>query len=373
MIAPVMSCCATVPAREAPFRAVATTGFDQVWDGLVAAVLGPPAAELAIPDDEAAGSDSECVEPTDPRGLTGVAGCAESDHLADPISETEPQPEPGRTVDASLDLHGVSGAPADPQSASLPRPAAVEHGSLIAAVVPRPVEAEARHRQEAAIPQTQRPATVLTIAGREDGDAKGPRPADPARPSAGAHRIEVQIPSTAFSWAEQDLAGLPDPEHPGSLASELIRLPSVPPSSGTVSPARAALPVIAAEPISQLVRAVLSARDGHVHIMLDPEELGAVRLVLLQDGESLLRVHVLAERPETLDLLRRNITDLATELRLSGLGNPSFTFADSDAGDADLVPRSPAGEPDHVGDDSLDPVGAGPVRIVMAGSLDLRL
>ncbi|MCV6610332.1 MAG: flagellar hook-length control protein FliK, partial [Amphritea sp.] len=59
----------------------------------------------------------------------------------------------------------------------------------------------------------------------------------------------------------------------------------------------------------QIAENLQKMSDGRVEIRLSPEELGSVRLQLHQ-GESGLTVTVQAERPETLDLMRRNIDQL---------------------------------------------------------------
>lgn len=66
--------------------------------------------------------------------------------------------------------------------------------------------------------------------------------------------------------------------------------------------------------------------DGEgIEIRLDPEELGRVKIALHQEGDA-LRVTVQAERPETLDLLRRHGDRLAQELRGAGYEGASMSF-----------------------------------------------
>jgi flagellar hook-length control protein FliK len=74
--------------------------------------------------------------------------------------------------------------------------------------------------------------------------------------------------------------------------------------------------------IVDAIRASASARD--VEVALSPEELGRVRLSLSVDGGQI--AHIVAERPETLDLIRRHIDLFAQELRAQGLGAFQFRF-----------------------------------------------
>lgn len=62
-----------------------------------------------------------------------------------------------------------------------------------------------------------------------------------------------------------------------------------------------------------------------IELTLAPEELGQIRLILQPDGDK-MRIVVQAERPETLDLLRRNTETFSSELRQSGFANSSFSF-----------------------------------------------
>ena len=90
-----------------------------------------------------------------------------------------------------------------------------------------------------------------------------------------------------------------------------------------------------------------------VEITLSPEELGRVRLsVSASDGG--IVVNVVAERPETLDLLRRHIDQLGQEFQALGYADIGFSFAagsdsqtdqdNSAAADAAPVPDAETGE-----------------------------
>lgn len=85
-------------------------------------------------------------------------------------------------------------------------------------------------------------------------------------------------------------------------------------------------------PISrQVVDAVIRTRDELVEITLSPEELGRVRMVLGgHDRAPLLTIW--AERPETLDQMRRHAQDLAEEFSSSGMDGTQLDFRDGDAG-----------------------------------------
>lgn len=77
----------------------------------------------------------------------------------------------------------------------------------------------------------------------------------------------------------------------------------------------------------QIADALPRLSDGTIDIRLDPEELGRVRLQMVS-GETGMTVHVTADRPETLDLMRRHIDQLARDLAEAGYEGASFDFGD---------------------------------------------
>lgn len=67
--------------------------------------------------------------------------------------------------------------------------------------------------------------------------------------------------------------------------------------------------------------------DGGVELRLSPEELGTVRMQFVTTEQG-LTVNIQADRPETLDLIRKNIDQLARDLAHSGFENAGFSFGD---------------------------------------------
>ncbi|WP_245813682.1 flagellar hook-length control protein FliK [Boseongicola aestuarii] len=77
--------------------------------------------------------------------------------------------------------------------------------------------------------------------------------------------------------------------------------------------------------IHQLVDAARTTTGGTIEVKLAPDELGRVKLSLTP-SEAGLSVTILTERPETLDLIRRNIEAFAQELRHQGHQSLAFQF-----------------------------------------------
>ncbi len=87
--------------------------------------------------------------------------------------------------------------------------------------------------------------------------------------------------------------------------------------------------------IRQISDGIQKMSEGGVELRLSPEELGPVRMQFFQSEQG-LSVHIAAERPETLDLIRRHIDQLAKDLAESGFDAAGFTFGEQGAqGDQD--------------------------------------
>lgn len=84
---------------------------------------------------------------------------------------------------------------------------------------------------------------------------------------------------------------------------------------------------------TQIAQAMAGSAAGPTEISLNPEELGRVRLSMTA-GDGAITLTIAAERPETTDLLRRNIDALAQEFRELGYDNLSFSFGATSDGEA---------------------------------------
>jgi hypothetical protein len=101
--------------------------------------------------------------------------------------------------------------------------------------------------------------------------------------------------------------------------------------SGSIPLSPTLPPQADATTLRQIATIVIAAAPGEIELRLSPDELGALRLTLVTDGDA-IRVSVEAERQETLDLIRRHVSELAAEFRAMGYGSPSFTFGHSGGG-----------------------------------------
>ncbi|MFN3613752.1 MAG: flagellar hook-length control protein FliK [Rubrimonas sp.] len=124
-----------------------------------------------------------------------------------------------------------------------------------------------------------------------------------------------------------------------------------------------------------MVDAIIAARDGdRVELRLDPPELGRVSIgIQLEDGA--LRAVVAADRPETLDLLRRHADALQRELNASGFGRADLSFADHRGGGRNG--REAAGRIISESEEPVPAAATGPSTVVRPAGpsdrLDIRL
>ncbi|MCC6008152.1 MAG: flagellar hook-length control protein FliK, partial [Rhodobacteraceae bacterium] len=190
----------------------------------------------------------------------------------------------------------------------------------------------------------------LPASGAEGGGLPGPVP---ARPSDGRGEEETLLRA--------------DPGAP-------------PPSEGRTS-GQALSPALR-PPAAQVARAlggeiVSRPLPDTVEIALDPPELGRLRLSLSLGGpEGGLGIALSAERPETLDLLRRHAPDLLRELRGLGLGDVALDFGAGQSGQAPAPPRPDAQAPAMTETSAEGPLPEATMHQpppTAPGRLDLRL
>jgi hypothetical protein len=104
----------------------------------------------------------------------------------------------------------------------------------------------------------------------------------------------------------------------------------------------------------QLVDVMAQAVHRPIEIALSPQELGRVRMsITTEDGA--ITVNILAERPETLDLMRRHVDQLGQTFRTMGYDSITFSFG-AGAGGGSQPDMSKGGEsPETAGGTSAAP------------------
>ncbi len=172
-------------------------------------------------------------------------------------------------------------------------------------------------------------------------------------------------PRPMHPGAPKGVAELPNPDVAVFLSDPLQPFPEARPDGG-VQPAHGtdqpgprgfchSLPASLHNPHPiglQLAKEMPVTAGQQVEITLSPEELGKVRMTLSSvDGG--LTMLLVADRPETLDLMRRHIDQLARDFRDMGFELLTFAFAD---GQGDRAPPDQPQAPDPLAE--ADPVSA---------------
>ena len=207
--------------------------------------------------------------------------------------------------------------------------------------------------------------------------ARGDAPAAPeaASPYAGGS-ADMPQSSLASPFASTG-ASAPAEQAASPAPLALAASPPLPPAAETGLPRAAEAGPSPSTPAlgPQLAAAVARFPDRPVELTLSPEELGRVRLTL-STSEAGLVLAVTAERPETLDLMRRNIDQLARDFREIGFSDLSFSFTQQDR----PAPRDPQTAPPDPAAPAPPPAApqpaaapTAPKRPAAAAGLDLRI
>jgi len=312
--------------------------------------LAPP-AEKADPPSDRDDEFDEVFAAT--MGDTGKdpARAREADPASDPPPEADEPPHQPPEVSASAAADPLPTAPgADPgqqaAQAGLAGPAAPGPETA-----PPPAGGDrtiALASAESAPSQPVRPAAQGRGQAPETGQAKGP--GDPApragqdgAPRAGSALVlaarDMQatgpVPTVTAEALADPLAPAAGGEAPlsGSFADEAMLAPQSGESrragAGAELTGHLHRPAHHGPPPAerQIAAAILSSGSGRTEILLDPQDLGRVRLSL-EGNEAGLVVTIQAERSETADLLRRNADLLMQEFREAGYADLTFTFSD---------------------------------------------
>ncbi|MCH2168823.1 MAG: flagellar hook-length control protein FliK [Oceanicola sp.] len=131
---------------------------------------------------------------------------------------------------------------------------------------------------------------------------------------------------------------------------------------------------------AQIADVARQGQPGQIELRLNPEELGRLKMTF-EGNETSMIVTIAAERPETSELMRRHIEQLAREMAANGFENVQFQFAQEQSADGQTTdenthhgpnsPQDPAPSSD-TSPTSSKTTAHGPSPIIGAG-LDLRI
>ncbi|WP_170546996.1 flagellar hook-length control protein FliK [Ruegeria arenilitoris] len=200
-----------------------------------------------------------------------------------------------------------------------------------------------------------------------------PRPNHPASLDRAPTLVQMQLLATEkaqFQAETQPVPEVEDIQAAREAPTQSAARDSVPAIQAMTASARAETARAIA---SQMATAInVRPHSGAIEVALNPEELGRVSIVLngRDDG---LHLTISAERPETLDMMRRHLSVLEAEFQNFGLGNLSFDLGTSADAQHD---ESEGAESNEFLTPQPEPVAeAGPARpnIAPDGRIDIRL
>ncbi len=210
-----------------------------------------------------------------------------------------------------------------------------------------------------------------------------PQPAGPAFTPLAATVITAQTdPSMSgqpAAGAGLDLGGFDASGDLSAREARPVGPMGTPGSLLHVSPSQMS-PAQAQQVTRQIAFAIQNTPGRSVDITLNPAELGHVR-ISLSSVETGLIVSIQANRPETLDLMRRHADLLASDFRDIGYDGTSFSFEQSGGQGAEQDKHTPHSYPDTMTDgrrlsvmnDLSDTPPSPTVLRVGDGGIDIRL
>lgn len=179
---------------------------------------------------------------------------------------------------------------------------------------------------------------------------------------------------SASGLADRSATAFFPADQPAAATSPALALAQIAAAPSALSAAMAIAPF--AKPLGPaLVDLARDAGQGTVELSLAPQELGRLRMSLMQDGEA-VRVLLTAERPETIDLMRRHADQLVQEFRQAGFSGATLSFGQWGPGGGGAQPLPQADPPALAVPETADMPASqspGPQLAQSASGLDLRL
>jgi flagellar hook-length control protein FliK len=322
--------------------------------------------------------------------LTATSADARANPVVQPVGETTapaaaillPQgiaPVPAAVVTLPPGLDGAAARPSGEVSQSEPVPTDKAVDELRLFILAEPPAVGARKpdpadgvpafwaAREAAGPDAEAsggpdPAQGVTLLK----DSATTRPAvEPRADNAAAQSLT----ETVASFAGEEPSVQRDAKPGLAPLQALVGGPSQAAAATTslMAPAQMTLP---SQVPAQIAAALAARPERPLELRIAPVELGGLTVNLRQDGE-ILRVVVQADRPETLDLLRRNGEILLEELRLAGFSGAALSFGDGGGKQDRRASASSHATP--VTEKPLSSAAATSRPVQTAQGLDLRL
>ncbi|WP_298905149.1 flagellar hook-length control protein FliK [uncultured Aliiroseovarius sp.] len=281
-------------------------------------------------------------------GMVHDALLARTDVMSGPSLLNQHPAEPGVAAAFTRVLDHRAGADIPRSALERPTESAASHHEKhlvaqksdspqnVSVTTPKPVDAV----QPQSIPAPQ--AEEAAPNSPAPGTASGPDLKTAQAPDMMKHApMPVSAPPLIFT-VEQEAERLASDEAGFRVVDQVSQ------TSADLKPAAIArgaeVPRMAMAQIAEIVR---QQPDRPVELTLSPEELGRLRMSFQTEG-SAMHVVLSFERPDTLDLMRRHIDQLAQDMRELGMSDVSFTFQQQTSeGGGDTHSDDAAATPSH--------------------------
>ena len=383
-----------------PVTAGSDSRFQNLMDDVTASAADP-ARKISVPD-----NPQEIATPVaavaDPARKAPMARAATARHAAvesephqtaravQPLDAKATAPVAGAAVVSSMTeaLAARAAVPMPPSDLrTMGRPA-------VAAIVPAAdldpgtSDADARIAGAGVVPERASqphptPSNTAATVGRDNMQSapqsappdrfSNPESAAAARSGSPAPRVPdlVSSPASVPDVAQPDLSATPvGPVHEVVMGLN---------AAGDAVSLRPQTPLLAQHVAQQLAVTMRHTADRATEIALDPVELGKVRMTIKTHDQAIV-LSVVADRPETADLMRRHVDVLQQEFRALGYTSLTMEFSTSQGQTAsgnDGNARPGTSGEERAAEDIMTPDAAvaAPADIALGadGSLDLRL
>ena len=274
-----------------------TTALDAMFvNATTPAVIAPQTMAVAV------------IQPLVPAAATPAAGTPEADALAALQAASGPGPRVAPDAATKPGQTQAGGKPGQTQAGDKPADASAK-GAVTAG-------------PQAAVPEIE--------SGR-DGHTHGDGNGDGDKALSEFHRdaaellakVDVNAPAPSGHEAASAVQATADAvQNLGAAAPAAAANPVTAAATAAVpAPAQAPAPAPAV-PLSGLAVEIVTHADAgrnHFEIRLDPPDLGRINVKLHTDNDGNVTTHVVVDRPETLDLLKRDAASLERALQQAGL------------------------------------------------------
>lgn len=288
----------------------------------------PAAAQLSQPENRGAAAAQGSVQGATGRPAPGHPQTARSERR-DPAGSSDVAAS-GSTAAAPNLLIETGGAPSAAGPSAFGSPPAAADADLDLEAAPAAVGRRDGGMQTHALSGHQLSAMPAALAnGPADGSARStlvdPTAADPSQPNMPAAAAPASHPTAS--------AGNVPPAAPALAPAS----PAAAPSTAAAGTSGVASHAPAPSPAQQVAAAAVTLHGAggtqQVTVRLDPAELGRVEVQIVRTGDGTGGVTVTAERPETLQLLQHDQSQLQQALSQAGVGearNMSFHLQSPD-------------------------------------------